>query len=70
MMDRDRDAEPTTSAAGTIAPSVALPPMTIGEAKARVIRFRFYAGDDCVFADDEYLIQVAERAPKSSRFGA
>jgi adenylate cyclase len=57
MLDHDTDDEPSSDpdlaaappSEAAISPSVA--------AGARVLRIRFYESDDCVFADDEYLVR-------------
>ena len=52
MLDRSGETEPDAAAAPAPTPNEISP-----RVDARVLRLRFYPKDDCVFADDEYLVR-------------
>ncbi|MBN9160683.1 MAG: GAF sensor protein, partial [Myxococcales bacterium] len=53
--DRETEVEPAPSSDD--APVVSSTTPSMEEPAGRVLRFRFYEGDDCVFAGDDYLIR-------------
>ncbi|OJY30839.1 MAG: GAF sensor protein [Myxococcales bacterium 68-20] len=57
MMDRDRETEVEPAPSSDDAPVVSSTTPSMEEPAGRVLRFRFYEGDDCVFAGDDYLIR-------------
>ncbi len=58
-LDREREDEAT---AGALEPMPAsAPPSSSAIPGAKALRIRFYDGDDCVFAVDEYLVRMPGR---------